>query len=684
MEVKSISKQAYRLIHDGILALAEVEQNGIHVDTKYCEEKQRELSEEVGQLEIRMEEYEEVKLWKRKYKHKFNLDSDLQLSHILYKELGIRPTKLTEKENASVDQSVLAGMDLPMVKDLLHLRKLKKAKNTYLKNIVKESWDGVLYPSFNLHTVRTFRSCVAEGSKVLVVRDFRKHPTGVPIEQVRQGDYVYCFDDNLNPAIGRVSWSGKTGHKRVVRLHWRGNRGRKGYLDVTPDHEIRHISGRYVRADELVGDMRGEGGSRRASKIRVLSCYRSGDSLWFTGHMENGSGILEHRLIYDQLIGNLNSSDVIHHRNKDHLDHRLENLEKTSLSKHSRHHTADTLLTPFGEFLPGNHQVIRIEELEQKVNVYDLEVEEFSNFIANEICVHNSSSEPNWQNLPVRDPVIKKLIRSAITPRLGHRIGGVDYSGIEVKISACMHRDPTMLKYLNDPGSDMHRDVAMDCYMIGDRGQVTKDVRYCGKNQFTFPQFYGDYYRNCAKSLWASIGKMKLTLTDGTSLMDHLREQGIRSYFKFEKHIEDVEYRFWHEKFPVYRRWKETWVRKYERKGWFDTLTGFRCSGVMGKNDVINYPVQGTAFHCLLWSLIRCQRWMKEEDLRSVIIGQIHDEMTMDNQEDEMDMVLTKVRQIMCGDIKEEWGWLEGVPLEIEAEFAPVDKPWYYKERVEI
>ena len=169
---------------------------------------------------------------------------------------------------------------------------------------------------------------------------------------------------------------------------------------------------------------------------------------------------------------------------------------------------------------------------------------------------------------------------------------------------------------------------------------------------------------------------MKLTLTDNTPLKEHLRSNGIKSYEKFEKHIQDVEDRFWNEKFFVYKKWKENWLKAYERRGYFDTVTGFRCQGVMKKNDVINYPVQGVAFHCLLWSLIQLQKWMKEQELKSKIIGQIHDEITKDLHNDEFMYVLKKERQIMCEDIREEWKWLKIVPLDIEASFADVDRPW--------
>jgi len=273
----------------------------------------------------------------------------------------------------------------------------------------------------------------------------------------------------------------------------------------------------------------------------------------------------------------------------------------------------------------------------------------------------SSSSNINFQNQPIRDPEMGKIIRRAFIPRPGSWIGGIDYEGIEVKISAVYHKDRTMLKYIKHPESDLHRDMAMECYMLESR-EVSKDTRYCAKNQFVFPQFYGSWYEPCAQSLWDSIDKMKLEtkrydfrMDCGVPLKINLQKLGIKTYKQFENHIKNVEDRFWNEKFTGYRDWKIEWVKKYEKKGYFDMLTGFRCKGVMKRNDVINYPVQGVAFHCLLWSLIKLNRWLKKNKMRSMIIGQIHDDITMDIFETEFEDVLKKCEQIMCKDIRKEW-----------------------------
>ena len=295
----------------------------------------------------------------------------------------------------------------------------------------------------------------------------------------------------------------------------------------------------------------------------------------------------------------------------------------------------------------------------------------------------SSADSPNFQNMPIRHPEMKKIIRRAFIPRLGCRFGGVDIAGAEIRAATFYHCDPNMIEYICDKTKDMHRDMAMDCYMLKQE-DVTDDSRYCAKNKFVFPQFYGDYYVNCANNLWNAIDQMKLIRkTDSKPLKEYLKEQGIKSYSKFEKHIQDVEDRFWNERFLVYAKWKKSWYKRYLKKGYIDMLTGFRCSGVMSRNDVINYPVQGVSFHLLLWSLIQMVDWLEKEKYETKVIGQIHDEMTFDALDSELMGVLKKTKKVMCHDIREYWDFIN-VPLDIEAKFSGIDDSWYYKTKVEI
>lgn len=306
----------------------------------------------------------------------------------------------------------------------------------------------------------------------------------------------------------------------------------------------------------------------------------------------------------------------------------------------------------------------------------------------------SSSDSPNFQNLPVRNANLKKMVRRCIVARKGRRIIEIDYGGIEVKVSACYHEDPTMIRYIEDKTTDMHRDMAMECYLLPQE-EVTKDIRYCAKNKFVFPQFYGSWWFDCSRNLWRAIGQMELKTTSGIPLRDHLRKKGIKKLGEqnrdnarpvpgsYEEHIQKVERRFWDKRFPVYTRWKKRWYTDYQQQGWFATKTGFVCQGYMSRNDAINYPVQGSAFHCLLWSLIELQKEITKRRMKTLIVGQIHDSIIADVPENEVEEFLRLVREIMIDRLMAEWEWIN-VPLEIEAEMSPVGGSWVDKEKVEI
>ena len=445
----------YGLIHEGWQALADVEENGIHIDLDYVETTILKLDNRINTMRSRLDNTKFVKKWRGVYGHKFKWDSDEQLGDMLYNEMGLGPIKYTNDggHTPSVDHETLELLSpkLPLLKGFLKMRKMSKCKDTYLAGILRETVDEYLHPFFNLHTVATFRS---------------------------------------------------------------------------------------------------------------------------------------------------------------------------------------------------------------------------------------SSSKPNFQNMPIRDKMQGELIRRAFIPRPGRMLMEVDYSGIEVCIAACYHKDPNMIAYIKDPTKDMHRDMAAQCYKLPTE-EVTSDIRYCGKNCFVFPQFYGDWFKSCAGALWASVDTRELVCTDGTKVRDHLGSHTINldTLKKFEDHIEMVEDDFWNNRFAVYGQWKEDHYDEYLRRGYVDMKTGFRCGGIMQRNDVSNYPVQGAAFHCLLWSLIQVNKELKAAGLSTLIVGQIHDSIVLDVVPEELEQVLAIVRRVMCVEIRKAWPWII-VPLDVDVEITDIDASWFEKKKM--
>lgn len=302
----------------------------------------------------------------------------------------------------------------------------------------------------------------------------------------------------------------------------------------------------------------------------------------------------------------------------------------------------------------------------------------------------SSEDKPNGQNFPARNEEFAEIVRRCFIARgENYLIGEIDFKAIEVGIAACYNHDPALMHYVeNSPPLDMHRDMAMACYRITDEKMVSKGVRYCAKNMFVFPEFYGSYFRDCSRNLWEATEKMKLEVA-GTPMRTWLAGRGIKSPGNFdgdpspgtfEYHIKKVEEKFW-KKFHVYKAWKERWIKDYEKKGGYPLLTGFTVNGVYRRNEIINGAVQGTAFHCNLWTLIELQKWLRKYKMKSKIIGEIHDSQIIDFHREEVEDVLAMVQYLVTKKLPKEWPWI-CVPLSVEAEIAPEGKSWYEKETV--
>jgi DNA polymerase-1 len=308
----------------------------------------------------------------------------------------------------------------------------------------------------------------------------------------------------------------------------------------------------------------------------------------------------------------------------------------------------------------------------------------------------STSSDPNFQNIPIRNPETGPLIRRAFLASEGCRLVESDFSGIEVHAAAWYHKDPTMLHYLAT-GYDMHTEQAGHCFNLDMTTVAKKDakpMRQAAKGDFVFSQFYGDWFASCAASLWKHAGDLRLG--DGT-VLDHLHACGFRELGVLHKakgqraeptpgsymaHIKDVEHNFWDVTHPIYKRWRERHYEAYLETGGIDMLTGFRIEGEMTRNQCINYPVQGAAFHCLLWCLIQLNRALEEQGFRSRVVGQIHDSILADVYVDEFDAYVALARQIMTVDLPNHFRFI-CTTVDVEIEATPVGGCWADKEKIE-
>ncbi len=285
----------------------------------------------------------------------------------------------------------------------------------------------------------------------------------------------------------------------------------------------------------------------------------------------------------------------------------------------------------------------------------------------------SSSSDINFQNFPKRDEFVKKLIRSGIiSPIPGHMICEADYGSLEVKIAGCYTLDPVLLRYINNPASDMHRDTAIGLFVLTQE-QVTKMIRFYAKNGYVFANFYGASGKSCARNLWKIIPDLQLP--DGMSLEEHLSDQGFKKYKVFEDHIMDYSKAFW-KKFKVFKKWQEEMIKFYKENGYIENKFGFRRRGFLSRNEIINTNIQGSAFQCLLWSAIEINKQFKRMEFASRVMGQIHDSLITSIDPEEQKEALPIIKYVMEDKLREAHKWVI-TPMDAEFEITEPGGNWY-------
>jgi len=276
----------------------------------------------------------------------------------------------------------------------------------------------------------------------------------------------------------------------------------------------------------------------------------------------------------------------------------------------------------------------------------------------------SSCADPNLQNIPARNEEVMSLIRKCFISKKDCKLGEYDYKAMEAVIIACYNKDPRWIDYVSDPENDMHRDMAAKIY-LKEKEDVTKNDRFLGKNGFVFPTVYGSYWKNTAVNLWDCEKDTK----------DHLKSKGIKTLEDMRCHIKKVEDWFWFDQFPVGYEWMTKTLADYEKKGFIDLYSGFRCYAPMSRNQVINYRIQGTASHCKLWTLQQVSRKLLKKKMKSRILLEVHDSLIPNIYPEEESILDYLVWDYGTQKIREHFSWLQ-VPLYIEKKISKINGNW--------
>jgi DNA polymerase I-like protein with 3'-5' exonuclease and polymerase domains len=297
-----------------------------------------------------------------------------------------------------------------------------------------------------------------------------------------------------------------------------------------------------------------------------------------------------------------------------------------------------------------------------------------------------SAEDPNLNNLPSRNAMITKFVKGAVCPPDGWYIVESDYSALEVHVAACYHKDPTMISNL-ETGYDMHTSISKQCYLyddafIAENKKLAKELRTAAKSDAVFSWMYGNYYVDVALRLWktatqkgilphlASRGIKRLGLEFDTDEHRWVETHGADA---FVTHIKEVEKDFWERRYGIYGQWRKDWYRAYQQKGYFHSLTGFAWYGVERRNFIINAPVQGSAFHCLLQSIIEIQTEIARRKMQSRLFLEIHDSILALVPRNEVHDYVAMSNEIMTKKLRARWPW---ICLDLKTEVELSDVSW--------
>ena len=256
-----------------------------------------------------------------------------------------------------------------------------------------------------------------------------------------------------------------------------------------------------------------------------------------------------------------------------------------------------------------------------------------------------SSTEPNLQNIPVRTELGRELRRFFVA-RPGWVLVDADYSQIELRVLAHVANDKNMTDaFLR--GDDIHRSTAAQVFHMPEE-MVTPLMRSRAK-AVNFGIVYGIGAFSLGKNIHVSMGEAKKYIDDYLS-----NYSGINAYMKRV-------------------------VEEAKEKGYAETIFGRRrylpelaSSNFnirsFGERVARNMPIQGTAADIIKIAMVKAERRLKKEKLRSRLILQVHDELIVEAPADEAEEAAAVLTEEMEGAVS------LSVPMVAETKTG---KTWY-------
>ena len=256
-----------------------------------------------------------------------------------------------------------------------------------------------------------------------------------------------------------------------------------------------------------------------------------------------------------------------------------------------------------------------------------------------------SSNKPNLQNIPIRTPLGRKTRSAFVSRTKGNFILAADYSQIELRIIASFSEDKEMINAFNN-NKDIHSITASKVFGIS-LDDVTQDMRRRAK-EVNFGIIYGISPFGLSQNLDIPRGEAK-------EIIDAYFDEFKNVKLYMDRSIEEAKSKKQVKTLLGRRRF----LRDIDSRNY--TLRGF------AERNAINSPIQGTAADIIKLAMISISKWMKENNIKSKMIMQVHDELVFDVEKTELELLSLNIKKIMENVIKIK------VPLLVEVGYG---KTW--------
>ena len=248
-----------------------------------------------------------------------------------------------------------------------------------------------------------------------------------------------------------------------------------------------------------------------------------------------------------------------------------------------------------------------------------------------------SSSDPNLQNIPIRTERGKMIRKAFVARDENHVIVSADYSQIELRLMAAFSKDEAMLGAFRR-GEDIHRDTASRVYDCMP-ALVTPEMRSRCK-MVNFGIIYGI-------SSFGLSQRLKVPRREAAELID--------TYFRLYPRVKD----FMNQAIAEARAAGGAKTATNRRRTLRDINSRNATARQAAERDAINTPIQGSAADLIKAAMVKVDRALRAEGLKTRMVLQIHDELVFDAPREEAERVCEIVRREMANAMD------FGVPLEV-------------------